>query len=504
MGMTRDEVSLIYDQGREAVIDFVMQLANRVSALEAQLAKNSHNSNKPPSSDGLQAKPHPKSLRGSSGKRPGGQPGHPGSTLRKAEKVDEFVDHCPSHCAQCGQSLEQGQSIIHEQRQVHDLPPIRLVVTEHTAHAKTCPACGHTTTAHFPPDIDAPVQYGPRIKALGIYLTSYQLLPLDRCHQMLNDLTGASFGEATLNSNQEVCSQRLVAIEAQIKTAIIEAPQAHFDETGIRVNGRLDWLHVASNDNLTYFAVHEKRGKIATESMGILPQFHGTAIHDDLATYLNYKNCSHALCNAHHLRELTFIAEEEGYIWAQRLKEHLLEGKKQAEHAKKEGRTSLPEQYLSQFTRQYDEIVERGLTAHPLLSPERKRGRPRKASSPPVIPRKRGRPRKHPLAPAPAQTGPIKQSQGRQLAERLQKYSKETLRYMHDLTIPFDNNLAERDLRMMKVKQKISGCFRTFKGAQNFCRIRGYVSTMSKQGRNALDVLAALVRNQAIEPAFQT
>lgn len=504
MAMTRDDIGLIYDQGREAVIDFVMQLANRVSDLEARLAKNSHNSSKPPSSDGLQAKPRPKSLRGSSGKRSGGQPGHPGSTLCKAEKADEFVDHYPSLCTQCGHSLEHVQGIIHEQRQVHDLPPIRLLVTEHTAYAKLCPACGHTTSAHFPPDVDAPVQYGPVIKGLGVYLTCYQLLPLDRCHQMLNDLAGASFGEGTLSNIQEVCSQQLIPIEAQIKKAIIQAPQAHFDETGMRVNGRLDWLHVASNDDLTYFAIHEKRGKIATEAIGILSQFHGVAIHDDLATYFNYNNCSHALCNAHHLRELTFIAEEEGYIWAQRLKEHLLDGKKQAEHAKKEGLTTLPEQYLSQFTRQYDEIVKRGLAAHPLLPRERKRGRPRKASSPPVIPRKRGRPRKHPLASEPAQTGPVKQSQGRQLAERLQKYSKETLRYMHDLTIPFDNNLAERDLRMMKVKQKISGCFRTFKGAQTFCRIRGYVSTMSKQGRNALDVLAALIRKQAIKPTFQT
>jgi len=483
--MTPEEIRHVYEAGPGAVTALVTrlldtiaqqsqqiaQLTERVTHLEARIAKDSHNSGKPPSSDGL-AKPAPKSLRQKSGRRPGGQPGHPGNTLGWAEAPDQVIEHRPARCASCGEPLTPTAAVSVERRQVHDLPPLRLLVAEHRVHACVCPACRHETQAAFPAGVDAPVQYGPQLQALGVYLTCYQLLPFARSAQMLHDLFGASFSPGTLSAVQQDCAQGLGPITEQIKAAVTDARQAHFDETGARIGGRLHWLHVAATQGLTFYATHAKRGREATEAIGILPAFGGRAIHDGWATYLTY-GCSHGLCNAHHLRELTFLAEQGGFVWAQAMKCLLQEMKLAVDQAKEQGRIHLPPPVCSDLEERYTLLLEHARAAHPPAPSAGKRGRP-------------------------------KQSAGYNLRERLRLSRSAVLAFVYDFSIPFDNNLAERDIRMMKLRLKISGGFRTSEGAEVFCRIRGYLSTMRKQGHQALQVLTALLSGQAVYPALTT
>lgn len=484
--MTPDEIGQIYDQGREAVIALVTgllaqhqreiaALTARVADLEARVAKDSHNSGKPPSSDGLK-KPAPQSLRQKSGRRPGGQPGHPGSSLCWSQSPDQVTEHRPECCASCGQALMPADMVRVERRQVHDLPPLRVLVTEHRGHTCRCPACGSRTQAPFPAGVDAPVQYGPQIKALGVYLTCYQLLPFARSAQLLHDLLGVSLSPATLGATQQQCAERLEPVTAQIKAALTSVPLAHFDETGARVDGHLHWLHVAATPRLTFYAVHARRGRAATDQIGILPAFAGRAVHDGWPSYLTY-GCPHALCNAHHLRELTFLAEEGGFLWAQAMK-RLLQDTKAAvdqakDQAKEQGHAGLSPPVRCGFEERYAALLQQGQTAHPPAPRTGKRGR-------------------------------AKQSAGRNLVERLSTHRTAVLAFLHDFPVPFDNNLAERDIRMMKLRLKISGGFRTLAGAEVFCRLRGYLSTMLKQGHQALAVLTALLDGHAVYPEVRT
>ena len=316
------------------------------------------------------------------------------------------------------------------------------------------------------------MQYGPQIKALGVYLMTYQLLPFERAAQCLQDLFGVSLSEGTLSHVHQACSDRLGPVMQRIKEALIRARLAHFDETGVRVAGKLHWLHVASNAQLTYYQTHHKRGREATEEIGILPAFGGTACHDDWQTYLGYP-CAHALCNAHHCRELRWLAEEQGFLWAHAMDNLLLQIKKEVDKRKEAGHTQFATAQMAQFETRYDDLIQQGFQAHPLL-------------------------------PRVGKRGPAKKSPGRQLVERLCKYKEQTLAFMKDFTIPFDNNQAERDIRMSKTRLKISGCFRTEQGASIFCRIRAYLSTMIKQGHNALNVLKQLLCGYIVEPASAT
>ncbi|MBA2678779.1 MAG: IS66 family transposase [Ktedonobacteraceae bacterium] len=497
--MTPDEILQVYEAGPEAVIALVTRLLGiiseqsqqiallqqqnehlmvRVQALEAQvqvlktqLAKDSHNSGKPPSSDGLK-KPAPKSLRTPSGKRPGGQPGHPGSSLAWSQTPDQIIEHRPECCASCGQPFTSEDTIGVQSRQVQDLPPLRLVVAEHQAYTCRCVACQQQTTAEFPVGVEAPVQYGAQVKALGVYLTCYQLLPFARSAQLLHDLLGVSFSPGALSTAQEQCHFSLEPVTQQIKAALIKAPQVHFDETGARIAGHLHWLHVATTPQMTYYETHPKRGRQATEAIGILPRFRGRAVHDGFATYRTY-NCSHALCNAHHLRELTFLAEEGGFLWAQVMKRLLQEMKAAVDQAKEQGKTDLSPPVKCNFEERYQKLLAQGHAAHPPSLPSGKRGRP-------------------------------PQSAGHNLVERLDTFRVSVLAFVHDFSVPFDNNLAERDLRMMKLRLKISGGFRTENGAAIFCRIRGYLSTMLKQGHHAISVLTALLNQNILYPDVAT
>lgn len=480
--MTPDEVGQIYDQGRAAVVALVMgllaqhqremaALTTRVADLEARLAKDSHNSGKPPSSDGL-SKPAPRSLRQKSGRRPGGQPGHPGSSLGWSQSPDQITEHRPECCAACGEPLTPADTVSVQRRQVQDLPPLRILVTEHRGHACRCPACGHTTRAAFPGGVDAPVQYGPQVQALGVYLTAYQLLPFARSAQLLHDLLGVSLSPATLGAIQQQCAECLAPVEEQVKASVTQAAVAHFDETGARVDGHLHWLHVAATPRLTFYAVHARRGRAATDETGILPAFAGRAVHDGWASYLTY-GCSHALCNAHHLRELTFLAEEGGFLWAQAMKRLLQDIKATTGRAKEQGHAGLAPPVRCGFEQHYAALLQQGQTAHPPAPRTGKRGR-------------------------------AKQSAGRNLVERLSTHRAAVLAFMNDFSVPFDNNLAERDIRMMKLRLKISGGFRTQGGAEVFCRLRGYLSTMLKQGHQALAVLTALLDGHPVCPEFST
>ena len=441
------------------------ELAARVQALAAQLAIDSHNSRQPPAADRPGSKPHPQSLRTRSGRKPGGQPGHPGSTLALVETPDAVHVHAPAQCAHCGRRLAAVVALRRARRQVVDLPAVRVQVTEHQAETKCCPDCGTATSGQFPAGVTAPAHYGPGVATLAVYLTQAQLLPLARTGAVLAEVFGCPLSERTLEQAVGACQAQLAEPEAAIKQGIVAAGVAHYDETGLNLQGKSAWLHVASTARLTCYALHQRRGRVAMDALGVLPQFRGRAVHDGLVSYWHYGQCTHALCTAHHLRELTFVEEQLGQAWAAELKAVLREGKQAVDAARAQGVVALSAAVQQEFARRSDAALAAGLRENPPPAPTGRRGRPKlgKAGS---------------------------------LVARLREHKAETLAFLEDFGVPFDNNQAERDLRMTKVRQKISGCFRTTRGAERFCRIRGYIATLRKQG---MPVLAAL--RQAMDGA---
>ena len=442
--------------------DFTAQLAvseKRIKHLEDQLAKNSRNSGKPPSSDGLN-RPAPKSLREKSQRPTGGQPGHAGFTLTRADKPDHIQVHPVKSCVLCRCSLDKIAAHSVEKRQVHDLPPRGLIVTEHQAETKLCP-CGCVNKAAFPPEVTAPVQYGPGVKAAAVYLKDYQLLPYERTAELFADLLACPLSEGTLANILADCHERLEAPVQQIKQQIVHASVAHFDETGSRVDKKLWWVHVAATSKLTYYEIHPKRGAEAINALAILPDFRGRAIHDFWKPYFLYP-CEHGLCNAHHLRELIFVHEQHGQPWAQTMITCLRDMQAAVAAARPNTNTLSPDQ-VQTFQQRYQDIIEEGYRQNPL----------------------------EPTAPGKKKRGPLKKTKPRNLLERLDEHRAQVLAFVDDFNVPFDNNQAERDIRMMKVQQKISGVFRSEEGAKAFCRIRSYISTARK---NALGALEAIER----------
>jgi transposase len=451
----------------------IAALVARVRELEGRLAKDSHNSSKPPSSDGLRRKT--KSLRQTSDKKPGGQLGHRGETLRLQVTPDAVVERRPAVCTQCRAPLDAAAPVVlRERRQVQDLPPGRLVVTEYQALHVQCPACQAVCVGAFPAEAPSRAQYGPHVRALAVYLSEEQLVPLGRVQQLLSDLFAVQVGRGTLVAWIQQAAAVLAPVEDQIKAALRQAPVLHVDETGVRRGGQLAWAHVASTSHLTHFAIHSNRGHTATDAIGILPDFRGVSVHDGWASYQTYTSCRHALCNVHHLRELTFLEEEEHQAWAKELKELLLAMRTAAEQARAQSWLQVPEAQRTAFHRQYRALLAHARAAHP----------------PPATPR------------PPGPRGRQAQSPTRNLLERLTLYEEQVLAFLDDLAIPFDNNQAERDLRSFKVQQKISGCFRSDPGAVAYARLRGYLATLRKQGRALLAALEAVFTGQPLAPEF--
>jgi transposase len=434
-------------------------LQARNAELERRLGLNSGNSGKPPSSDGLKKKPaRTSSLRERSGKRTGGQKGHPGTTLTRTETPDATIDHFPATCAGCGSPLAETMTTGHTARQVFDLPePRPLIVTEHRAHACRCGQCGAETRAEFPADVTAPVQYGPRLAAVVVYLLHGQLLPEKRLATLMADLFGVNLVTATIAGMSERCAARFQGFAATVRERVAAAAVKHMDETGFRIGGKTQWLHIASTLWLTFYRVSPKRGSLLDNVQGIV-------VHDHWKPYYTLTGVSHALCNAHHLRELQALVEIEKEDWARKM-QRLLRRACHATNLARRQDVTLSPGLIARLERCYDAILAEGLAFHEaqpaLISTARKR---------------RGR--------VPRRTG-------HNLLLRLRDRKADVLRFLSDPAVPFTNNLAERDGRMMKLRQKISGGFRSAGGAEDFAVIRSLLSTAKKHGWDILRALAS-------------
>jgi transposase len=442
----------------------VAELRVEVAELKRRLAQNSRNSSRPPSSDGL-AKPPPRSLRRPTGRKPGGQPGHRGGHLEQVAVPDEVVDHLPPVCAGCQGDLSGAEDVGHLARQVFELPQIRVRVTEHRARRRRC-ACGHETTAVFPEAVGAPAQYGPRVRALGLYLVSYQHLPYARAAAVMSDWLGMPVSTGTLAAFMVRGAGDLEPFLDGVHAQITAAPVAHFDETGARAAGKLRWLFSASTDRATFFSLHDKRGFDGLNHAGVLPSFTGVAVHDGFKPYRDYTNLTHALCNVHHLRELLGVIEQAPgdpqQKWAVRMDRFLRKLQTVIRHARHAGQDRLEPAQLTRIHNAYEQIITLGHLTNPAATiPTGKRG-------------------------------VIRQTPARNLLVRLDHDRDAVLRFAHDFRVPFDNNQAERDIRMIKLQQKISGCWRTITGAERFLAIRAYLGTANKNHQPIADVLTAL------------
>jgi transposase len=477
---TEEEIRAAAQQGEEAVVAMVgglLQviafLTQRVQESEDRLSKNSSNSSKAPSSDGIGKPKRTRSLRRSSGKKSGAQAGHPGHRLEMAEKPDEEKRYPVKRCARCQASLEEAALERVEKRQEYELPPIRLVVIEHQAEVKCCPQCGCENQAEFPAGITQPTQYGSDFKALLVYLNQKQFIPVKRVVEICADVLGQTVGEGTIVEASHQAAEVVEPVNQQIKEHLIETEDpVHFDESSLRVQQENAWVHSAGTERATYYHLDEKRGTIGIDNAGILPNRLGKSVHDDWSAYYTYENADHASCNAHHLREFAFLQERYPQAWEGEMVELLLKIKQTVAEAVAQGQSCLPPEQVTTFETRYDEIVEQGLTLNP--APEK----------------------------PPGQRGRVKQSPPKNLLDRLRDHKTAVLAFMYDFRVPFDNNLAERDIRMVKLKQKISGCFRSDDGAKTFCAIRGYLSTARKNAFSAFVALKLAMHGTPHVPAF--
>ena len=446
------EIKLLF----EALITIVDQQQIRIKELEDQIAKNSRNSSKPPSSDGLNHK-KTESLRPKSNRKTGGQPGHKGHKLELRSDPDQVILHRLESCPNCDTDLSKQEVEEIARKQIWDIPPIKLHVIEHQQEIKTCSCCGITWQAGgLPEHIKNEVEYGPGIKALGVYLQHHQHLPMKRGCELMQELFSIPISQASLSNFSQNANRRLTDFESLVHQCILDSEAGHFDETGIRLFKKNYWLHTSSTLNHVLYVVHPKRGGAALQDIGILPNYQGVAHHDAYSPYLALTKLNRSLCNAHVLRELTFALEQKQQSWAGEMISLLCRIKKKVDQSP---HACLDTRWQGRYRKQFQKIINEGLELNP--PPKEKSG-------------KRGR---------------TKKTKMRNLLERLNKYQDEYLKFMSDPNAQFDNNLAERDLRMIKVKMKISGCFRSWEGSQASARIRSFIMTAQKQSVNIMMAL---------------
>ena len=448
----RPDLSKLSSDEKDALI---VALLERIEELERRLGLNSSNSGKPPSSDGFKKPSRVTNQREKTGRKSGGQAGHEGTTLRQVATPDKVIDYCPPVCAGCGGALSGEQATGHQKRQVFDIATPVVQVTEHRAHSCWCPACGTETQAAFPTEVTAAAQYGATVEALVVYLQAWQLIPEDRLAELMGDVFGVEVATSTIAAMGQRKAQELAGLAEHIEQQVKHAAVKHLDETGYRIAGVLQWLHVASTCLLTCYRTSAKRGAMLTGVRGII-------VHDFWRPYLTMVGVLHALCNAHHLRELKALIDIEKEPWARAMHRFLRQACHAANLARAQQR-SLSPRFLAWLSARYDRILAQGFAFH--------------ESQPPLG------------AGLPPRRGRIRRRTGHNLLLRLRDHKEDTLRFLYDPTVPFTNNQAERDLRMMKVRQKISGGFRSDTGAQTFATLRTVLSTARKQGWNILATL---------------
>lgn len=448
----------------DAQAQLIAQLNQTIQQQQERLNKNSKNSSKPPSSDGL-SKPAPKSLRKPSGKKAGGQKGHPGSTLAVIADPDEIIQHMPAACEGCPHyHMCKGTACIAEKRHVIDAV-VSVNVTEHQSlEIPVCMLHGDTRKGAFPSEIKATVQYGENLQALAVALNTVGAVSIKRTHEILSGVFSIPISTGTIASMVKRCADRVTNTVDKIKEKLIHSALNHFDETGTRTEGKLYWVHSASNALYTLLHLNKKRGAQGMDECGILPEFQGIAVHDCWASYWNYPDAEHAVCCAHLLRELTGIHENHPeQTWAPAFIDLLLEMKKVKEKAIIKGKTDLSYYHLHKFDKNYDNLIELAKKENPL---------------PETTVKKRGRKKKGKILA---------------LVERLETYKTSVCLFIHNFIVPFDNNQAERDIRMIKVKTKVSGCFRTEDGARDYLKIMSYIGTAHKHGYNAYEAIRSAI-----------
>ncbi len=459
--------SMIQGQAKQ-----IAALQLQVAEVQSRLNKNSRNSSKPPSSDGLN-KPAPRSLRVAGENTTGGQKGHPGRTLSQATEPDKVVVHgVPDQCQSCDRKLPF--AYVSETRQVFELPVLQFEVTEHHAMQAIC-SCGHVHTAEFPAGVNAAVQYGPRAQAAMVHLNQNHAVSVQRTAALMKDLFGLPVSQATVIKAAVASAAILQPTADAIGQAAVNADVLHADETGLRVAKKLHWLHVLATDALTWMGCHPKRGTEAFDALALLQQFKGVLVHDGWMPYKALQ-CQHALCNAHHLRELTYLLEEQGQAWAGDMIELLshashLDNVNCADGQSPKYKSQKYQGEVRDLRDLYEAILAQAQVDNPVVPATGKRGRP-------------------------------KQSKATNLIGRLRDYTDDVWRFMTQPDVPFTNNLAEQTVRMPKVKQKVSGCFRTLPGAQTYCVIRSYCATMHKQGANVFESLVAAFNGAPAQPCF--
>lgn len=377
------------------------------------------------------------------------------------EHPDKVVNHAPSNCRSCGGDLMKQDIIATEVRQVFDLPPMSPEVTEHRVQKRRC-SCGTLNVGSFPTEATAPTCYGPRVRALAVALVVAHHLPYARTPEVLRDMLGTPVSTGAICIMVAQASKNLEPFMNTLREGLIRTKVVHLNETGARVKAKLWWVHGASSKSLTLYFVHPRRGILAMDAMDVLPGFTGVAQHDNWKPYFGYKGASHALCNAHHLRELEYVSGEMGQEWASEMAWLLLEIKAAVGRAFDAGKEALDPRLFGRYLARYDRVITAGFAANPLVEP---------------VPGKRGR---------------LKKSKAANLLERLDRSRAEVLRFATNFAVDFDNNLSERDVRMMKLQNKISGGWRSEEGAQAWVRVRSYLSSARKQGYNATEVLAQL------------